>query len=74
MKPAAWRLVEEIDAHDPSELGEHLLAAVDRRRGGTPPADDQTLIVLAHSDTSPPRPSIGRSVRTLAKMIGLSRV
>ncbi len=27
-------LVEEIDAHDPSELGEHLLAAVDRRRGG----------------------------------------
>lgn len=67
-------LVEELSPHDPNEIGEQLLAAIERRRGGTPPADDQTLIVLAHSDTSPPRPSIGRSVRTLAKMIGLSRV
>jgi serine phosphatase RsbU (regulator of sigma subunit) len=67
-------LVRQLDTRDPAELGEQFLAAINRRRGESPPADDQTLIVLAHSETSPPRPSIGRSVRTLAKMIGLSRV
>ena len=67
-------LVRELGAQDRTGLGERLLKAVDLRRGGEPSPDDQTLIVLQHSDTSPPRASLGRTVRTLAKMIGLSRV
>jgi sigma-B regulation protein RsbU (phosphoserine phosphatase) len=67
-------LAQQLGALDRRGLGERLLAQIDLRRGGKPSADDQTLIVLEHSETSPPRPSLGRTVRTLAKMIGLSRV
>jgi phosphoserine phosphatase RsbU/P len=67
-------LARRLGSHDRSQIGERLLDAIESRRNGRLAADDQTLIVIEHSDTSPPRPSIGRTVRTLAKMIGLSRV
>ncbi len=67
-------LLQQLAAHDRSRIGERLLDAIERRRNGRAAADDQTLIVIERSDTNPPRPSIGRTVRTLAKMIGLSRV
>jgi phosphoserine phosphatase RsbU/P len=67
-------LVRQLGSHDRGRLGERLLDTIELRRNGRAAADDQTLIVIEHSDTSPPRASIGRTVRTLAKMIGLSRV
>jgi phosphoserine phosphatase RsbU/P len=67
-------LTRQLRANDCSQIGERLVDAIESRRNGRAAADDQTLIVLEHSDTGPPRPSLGRTVRTLAKMIGLSRV
>jgi len=70
-------LLQLLEARNPQDivsLGEGLLAAVDSRRGDQPPADDQTLVVIKHSATPPPRPSLGRSLTTLAKMLGLRRV
>jgi phosphoserine phosphatase RsbU/P len=54
------------------ELGEQLLAAIDVRRGRKAVADDQTLIVMRHALTPPA--SLRRTARTLARLIGLSRV
>jgi sigma-B regulation protein RsbU (phosphoserine phosphatase) len=67
-------LVRQLGSNDRSQIGERLVDAIEARRNGRTAADDQTLIVLEHSSTGPPRPSLGRTVRTLAKMIGLSRV
>jgi serine phosphatase RsbU (regulator of sigma subunit) len=67
-------LVKTLNPGNSVELGEQLLAAIELRRGQTAVADDQTLIVIKHAQTSPPRPSLRRTARTLAKMIGLSRV
>jgi phosphoserine phosphatase RsbU/P len=67
-------LVRQLGSNDRSQIGERLVDAIEARRNGRAAADDQTMIVLEHSSTGPPRPSLGRTVRTLAKMIGLSRV
>ena len=67
-------LARQLGSDDRSRIGERLVDAIESRRNGRAAADDQTLIVLEHSDTGPPRPSLARTVRTLAKMIGLSRV
>jgi len=67
-------LVNTLNPDNAVELGERLLAAIEVRRGQSAVADDQTLIVIKHSQTSPRRPSLRRTARTLAKMIGLSRV
>jgi sigma-B regulation protein RsbU (phosphoserine phosphatase) len=67
-------LMRQLGSNDRSQIGERLVDAIEARRNGRTAADDQTLIVLEHSSTGPPRPSLGRTVRTLAKMIGLSRV
>jgi phosphoserine phosphatase RsbU/P len=56
------------------DLGERLLDAIDVRRGQSSVADDQTLIVMRHNQTPPPRLSLSRTARTLGKMIGLGRV
>jgi phosphoserine phosphatase RsbU/P len=67
-------LLRELGREDRRRIGQRVLEAIELRRDGREAADDQTLIVIEHADTSPPRPSLGRTVRTLAKMIGLSRV
>jgi phosphoserine phosphatase RsbU/P len=55
-------------------LGERIAARLVERQGAAPIADDASLIIVEHTATGPPRPSVGRSLRTLAKMLGLSRV
>jgi sigma-B regulation protein RsbU (phosphoserine phosphatase) len=67
-------LVKTLDPDSSIGFGEQLLAAVDLRRGQNAVADDQTLIVIKHANTAPPRASLRRTARTLAKIIGLSRV
>lgn len=67
-------LLRELCREDRTRIGQRVVDAIELRRNGRDAADDQTLIVIEHSHTSPPRPSLGRTVRTLAKMIGLSRV
>jgi phosphoserine phosphatase RsbU/P len=67
-------LVNNLDPDDASGLGEQVLEVIDVRRGRSAAVDDQTLIVIKHNQTPPPRPSLLRTARTLAKLIGLSRV
>ena len=54
-------------------IGQRLIDAVDRWRGGAPAEDDQTTIVLHHSGGPPPRLTLGRAARSMAKMLGLRR-
>jgi sigma-B regulation protein RsbU (phosphoserine phosphatase) len=69
-----FALVSRLDSENVAELGERLVAAIDRRRGQNSDADDQTVIVIKRAGTPLPRPSLLRTARTLAKLIGLSRV
>lgn len=52
-------------------IGQRLIDAVDRWRGGAPAEDDQTIIVLYHNGGPPPRLTLGRAARSMAKMLGL---
>jgi sigma-B regulation protein RsbU (phosphoserine phosphatase) len=52
-------------------IGQALIDAVDRWRGGAPAEDDQTTIVLYHNGGPPPRLTLGRAARSMAKMLGL---
>ena len=67
-------LVERINGDGKEGVGEQLLRALDQRQGNGSAKDDRTLIVVRRADTQPPRPSIGRTVSTLAKMVGLRHV
>jgi hypothetical protein len=66
--------VSKVDSENVAELGERLVAAIDRRRGQNSDADDQTVIVIKRAETPLPRASLLRTARTLAKLMGLSRV
>ena len=52
-------------------IGQKLIDAVDRWRGGAPSEDDQTTIVLHHHGGPPPRMTLGRAASSMAKMLGL---
>jgi sigma-B regulation protein RsbU (phosphoserine phosphatase) len=52
-------------------IGQRLIDAVDRWRGGAPAEDDQTTMVLYHNGGPPPRLTLGRAARSMAKMLGL---
>jgi hypothetical protein len=52
-------------------IGQALIDAVDRWRGGRPAGDDQTMIVLYHHGGPPPRLTLGLAMRSMAKMLGL---
>jgi hypothetical protein len=52
-------------------IGQALINAIDRWRGGAPADDDQTAIVLYHNGEPSPRLTFGRAVRSMAKMLGL---
>ena len=52
-------------------IGQALIDAVERWRGGAPADDDQTMIVLYHNGGPPPRLTLGRAARSMAKMLGL---
>ena len=67
-------LVEALPSHDIGELGQNLLAAVDRRRGPNAAADDQTLIVIKRSAGLLPRARSAAPSACWQKMIGLRPV
>ncbi|HET6324438.1 MAG TPA: PP2C family protein-serine/threonine phosphatase [Planctomycetaceae bacterium] len=67
-------LVKNLAPGNVAELGERLVAEIDRRRGKSSDADDQTVIVIKRAETPLPRASLLRTARTLAKLVGLSRV
>ena len=54
------------------EMGDALLEAVSRWRGGAPAADDETLLVLRHNASDPPGGAIAKA-KALGRLVGLVR-
>jgi len=66
-------LLKECDAGRPADLIHSILDAVETHRGTKESEDDQTLILLHHNGSKPPRQSLGEKARTMMKMLGLFR-
>ncbi|MBN1489215.1 MAG: serine/threonine-protein phosphatase [Phycisphaerae bacterium] len=67
-------LAESIAPAAPAQVARALLDAVAAWSGHAAAEDDQTLIVLRHNASDPPRMNVKQAIRSLAKMIGLRRV
>jgi serine phosphatase RsbU (regulator of sigma subunit) len=67
-------LVKSVDVGDPQRIKESVLSAVDGYRGGQPPQDDVTLMVLHHNAAPAGRQSVGEMLTVIGKMVGLIRV
>ena len=66
------QLARDLPQHDPPKITSALLDAVKAHGGGKPAADDQTLLVLYHNASNPPRQSLTEKMRVVAKMLGLA--
>jgi len=64
-------LVQRLPEDPPETIGRSIVASVAAYRGGLPPNDDETLLVLHHNATNPPRQSLGEKLRVMARMLGL---
>lgn len=64
-------LVRQLPIGPPADLGRSILAAVTAYRGGCPANDDETILVLHHNASNPPRHSLGEKLRVMARMLGL---
>ena len=49
------RLAGELDVTQPQQLADELLAKLSAWRGGKPAEDDQTLVVMHHNASDPPK-------------------
>ena len=70
-------LLGVLDQLQPGELPdftESLLAHVHQWRDGLQCDDDQTVIVMHHNGSGPPKMTVAQAVKTMAKMFGLMRV
>jgi phosphoserine phosphatase RsbU/P len=67
-------MLQTASAQSAEELGMHVGSHFASRQAGAAMADDLSLIVIRHTASGPPRASLGRSIKTIAKMLGLSRV
>ncbi len=74
MEAGLLRLAEQIRISDPEQIGRSLLAKVQEWRGRKAPEDDQTLVVLQHSGGDPARMSVTQAFKTVARMLGLTRI
>ena len=67
-------LVREIDVNRPQEFTRTLLNRAAEYRGGSPPTDDATVIMLHHNAAEAPRQSISEMITVMGKMFRLVRV
>ncbi len=67
-------ILRQLPVDGAADVGEMLIAAIEARQANARPADDRSLLVIERTTGGPPRLTLRRSVRTLAKMLGLSRV
>ena len=68
------RLAEQLEIMDPEQTGRALLKKVDEWRDHAEPDDDQTLIVMRHNASDPPRMTVTQALKSTARMLGLVRV
>lgn len=66
------RLAAGLDTDRPQNVREQLLAGLQAYRHGRPPDDDQTLLVLSHNASDPPRLSLAEKIRVMTKMLKLN--
>jgi len=64
-------LARGLDGTRPDTIGSTLLDRVADWRDGTPPNDDQTLMVLHHNAADSPPQSVGQKLRVMGKLLGL---
>lgn len=67
-------LIKKLDLDEIHTLTERIINKIADYRGLAPAEDDQTLLVLHHDASDPPRLSFGETAKVMAKMIGLVRV
>jgi len=67
-------LAGQIQISGPEQVGRALLGKVDEWRGHTAPRDDETIIVLHHNASDPPKISVAQALKSGMKMLGLVRV
>ena len=65
-------LVAHLDTDDPQEVCQNLLEKLAQYRNGSPPEDDQTLLVLSHNASDPPKMSLAEKLRVMTKMLHLT--
>lgn len=65
------RLVAELDTDKPHRIMPELLGRLQAYRHGQPPDDDQTLLVLHHNASDPPKLSLAEKMRVMTKMLRL---
>ena len=65
-------LARSLPQRDPARITGDLLEAVKAYGGGKVAADDETLLVLHHNASDPPRQSLTEKMRVVAKMLGLA--
>lgn len=68
------KIVERCPVAGAEGLCHEIVGSAQSWRANQSPQDDQTVIVLQRSDSKPPPASIGRTLHTLTKMLGLKRV
>jgi serine phosphatase RsbU (regulator of sigma subunit) len=73
-EPGLLELVRLLEVTDPTKVAGALLAGLDEFRGGQPPADDQTFLLLYHNAGGPPRLTLGQTLGVYAKVLGLKGV
>ncbi|MEZ6243050.1 MAG: PP2C family protein-serine/threonine phosphatase [Phycisphaerales bacterium] len=65
-------LARRLDARDRASLGDRLRTMVRETRGGKDSGDDETIVVLAHNGSDPPRHTLGETLGMLGRMLGLT--
>jgi serine phosphatase RsbU (regulator of sigma subunit) len=63
-----------ISIEPAAAMGDQIAARCRARQGHAAATDDCSLIVVEHTATRSPKPSLSRSMRILAKILGLSQV
>lgn len=69
--PGLLELARGLDVTRTDTIGSALLDGVAEWRGGQPPNDDQTLVVLHHNAEDSPHQSMSQELRGVDKMLGL---
>ncbi|GJM18394.1 MAG: hypothetical protein DHS20C14_06070 [Phycisphaeraceae bacterium] len=67
-------LVRSLSEPAGETIGERVADALEQRRNGAPPEDDQTIVAISHNGATPPGLSMGEHLRVIGRMIGIGRL
>jgi serine phosphatase RsbU (regulator of sigma subunit) len=67
-------LIREIGPAEPQALSDAIIDRIAALRDSPDSDDDQTLVVMRHNASAPPKMTVAQIARTMWKMMGLGRV